>query len=273
MSFLGYKHTEETKRKISEVLQGHSVSEETRRKISEASNGGYFRGRKHTEETKQKMSKAAKGKTFSEETRRKIGLASKGRTFSEEAKEKMGRPHRGKPKSEATRRKMSEAARRNWSNPEFLNSRRKSWPNLNFETGQCFSKKTSQVVYWRSSWEKKALSILEECSLVATYRLEPFAIPYVDHDGRQRSYIPDYEVILTDGRRCLVEVHPDWQWKLEIDQIKREAAHFFCENNGLYFLMWNKEMLFPSQSATKPVGYAHLFSPLEGSETRKVGHA
>ena len=50
------KHTEETKRRISESEKGKTVSSETRKKISVA-----VLGRKISEETKIKMSKARKG--------------------------------------------------------------------------------------------------------------------------------------------------------------------------------------------------------------------
>ena len=80
------KHlSEETRRKLSEAHKGHVVSEETRRKISEVSkvnlkgnknNKGYH----HSDETKNKMSEAHKGKCHSEETKAKIGAANKGNT-------------------------------------------------------------------------------------------------------------------------------------------------------------------------------------------------
>jgi hypothetical protein len=62
--FLGKKHTEESKRKMSEANKGEknsfygkTHSEETKKKISEAG-----KDRKHTEETKKKISDAKKGK-------------------------------------------------------------------------------------------------------------------------------------------------------------------------------------------------------------------
>jgi hypothetical protein len=64
---IGYKHSEETKRKISEAQIGRKHSEETKRKISEAQIG-----RKHSKETRRKLSEAQKGKKHSEETRRKL---------------------------------------------------------------------------------------------------------------------------------------------------------------------------------------------------------
>lgn len=78
------KHSEETKRKISEAHKGmhHSVSEETKRKISEAN-----KGKKRSEETKRKISESLKGNTpwnkgkkFSDETKRKLSEAHGGKT-------------------------------------------------------------------------------------------------------------------------------------------------------------------------------------------------
>lgn len=56
------------RKKMSEAAKGRRHSEETKRKMSE--NGG-FRGRKHSEASKNKMREAAKGKRASEATRRK----------------------------------------------------------------------------------------------------------------------------------------------------------------------------------------------------------
>lgn len=70
----------------SKKLMGHAVSEETRRKISKANKGNAYRlGGKHTEETKKKLSEHRRkngiskgknnpmyGKTHSEETRQKM---------------------------------------------------------------------------------------------------------------------------------------------------------------------------------------------------------
>lgn len=51
------KHSEETRRKMSEAHKGKTHSEETKLKISEAN-----KGRKHSPETKKKMSILSKGK-------------------------------------------------------------------------------------------------------------------------------------------------------------------------------------------------------------------
>lgn len=54
--WLGRKHTEESKKKMSEALRGRKVSEETKRKISEVR-----KGIKLSEETKRRMSLAQGG--------------------------------------------------------------------------------------------------------------------------------------------------------------------------------------------------------------------
>lgn len=79
----GFKHSEETKQKLSEMLSGENsynygrkFSEEHRRKISESNKGKQaFLGKKHTEETKQKIREANLGRTFSTESRKKMSEA------------------------------------------------------------------------------------------------------------------------------------------------------------------------------------------------------
>ena len=97
---LGLRHSEETKRKMSEAKR--KQSEETKKKISEAHNG-----KKLSEETKQKLREVNTGKKLSEETKRKIGEASK--KMSEETKRKISEICSGKKRSEETKRKISEA--------------------------------------------------------------------------------------------------------------------------------------------------------------------
>lgn len=90
------KHvSEETKRKISETLKGHTVSEEIRKKISESG-----KGRKLSEEHRRKLLEAIKGKHHSEEWNRKISEAKKGKPRSEECKRKLSEAHKGQRKGQ-----------------------------------------------------------------------------------------------------------------------------------------------------------------------------
>ena len=63
MALKGFKHSEETKRKLSKFRQGKSQTVETKRKISESLKGhhGYWKGKQFSEEHKRKLSESRKG--------------------------------------------------------------------------------------------------------------------------------------------------------------------------------------------------------------------
>jgi len=99
---MGYEHTDETKRKISEALTGKTFTDEHRRRLSEA----HKTRPPVSEETRKKMSEAHRGKepwnkgvAHTEEHRRKISEANKGMTS----------PMKGKKHTEETKRMMSES--------------------------------------------------------------------------------------------------------------------------------------------------------------------
>lgn len=117
------KHSEETKKKISESHKGIRHSEETKKKLSELRKGQipWNKGISPSEETKQKMSNSLKGikrGPRSEEHKRKLSEALKGRIdnrkgfrHSEEAKKKISEARRGKPghpMSEENKKKLLE---------------------------------------------------------------------------------------------------------------------------------------------------------------------
>lgn len=88
-SNLGFKHSDETKAKISRAHVGKSL----------------------TDECKAKISTAMTGKTLSDEVRIKVGNARRGKKHSEETKAKIGASRVGVRYSEEARRKISEAAK------------------------------------------------------------------------------------------------------------------------------------------------------------------
>jgi len=97
---LGVKHSEETRKKMSEASR--NISEETRKKRSVA-----LTGRKHTEQSKRKISEAKRN--ISEETRKKISEAAKDRMSSKEARKKISEALTGRKLSQETKKKISQA--------------------------------------------------------------------------------------------------------------------------------------------------------------------
>lgn len=112
-----FRHTEESKHKMSIAQTGNIKSNETKKKISISKNGKA--GKPHSNEAKKKISNAAKGRKNSEESKQKLSAAKMGKTHSEDTKLKMSRASKGKPKSEETKRNMckpkSEEHKRNMS--------------------------------------------------------------------------------------------------------------------------------------------------------------
>ncbi|KKQ97048.1 MAG: hypothetical protein UT24_C0054G0002 [Candidatus Woesebacteria bacterium GW2011_GWB1_39_12] len=89
-SQLGFRHSEESKRKISELKNGLRPSQETKRKMSKSQSG-----RKHSEESKQKISQANKKTKIIKETYRDESNPMFGKRHSEEARRKMSGSHIG----------------------------------------------------------------------------------------------------------------------------------------------------------------------------------
>lgn len=102
------KHSEETKKKISEAGKGRKMSEETKKRISEAE-----KGKHNSEEAKRKLSEAHKGKTFSDEHKRKLAESHKGKHQSEEHKRKLSESRKGKHHSEEWKKNISNALKGN----------------------------------------------------------------------------------------------------------------------------------------------------------------
>lgn len=120
------KHSEETKRRISESNKKTFSNPELRDRIRKAATGNNnMYGKKMSEEAKRKISVANKGekngmwgKKLSEETKRKIGNASKGnknclgRKLSDEHKKKIGDASRGE-RNHSFGKKRSEEEKEN----------------------------------------------------------------------------------------------------------------------------------------------------------------
>ena len=102
-SSLGRHHSEETRRKISDIKKGHGFSNEALRKMSDAK-----KGHKLSDETRRKLSEAHKGLEFSNEHRHNMSKAQTGHKVSEETRRKLSDANMGHHPSDETRRKSEQ---------------------------------------------------------------------------------------------------------------------------------------------------------------------
>ena len=124
-SNIGRKHSEETKRKMSEAQKGRRHTENTKKLIAlkkqeyYKSHVGPRFGMKNTEESKKKTSQSLKGHTHREESKQKMSNSRKGKSPTEYTKKKMSESHknrehhlRGQKMSEEQKKKISESLKK-----------------------------------------------------------------------------------------------------------------------------------------------------------------
>ena len=102
-SSLGCKHSEESKRKMSEAIKKRWLDPEVRKHLFEAAK------KLHSDpEYRKKIAESKKGKPLSEEHRKHLSEVRKGKPLSEEHKRHIGESRKGKPLSEEFRKHLSE---------------------------------------------------------------------------------------------------------------------------------------------------------------------
>jgi hypothetical protein len=104
--------SEENKKKISQANRGHRHTEETKKRMSERVSGknNPLFGKHHSAETRRKISEAHKGKHISEEHKRKLNGSWIGKHHSIESRKKISEASKGRHYSIATRKRMRESA-------------------------------------------------------------------------------------------------------------------------------------------------------------------
>lgn len=95
-----------------------------------------------------------------------------------------------------------------------------------------------QDLWVRSSWEVRAIKVLDKHPCVEWYEYEPFVLPYL-FDGQQRNYIPDFKVSLEGGITEVWEIKPQTWWCHAVNAAKWEALSRHCSKQGFNTLMVN----------------------------------
>lgn len=112
------KHSEETKKKLSDLKKGVPFTDQHQLNLSIAGKGKKpsmgMLGKKMTEETKNKMSKSHKGKSQSPEHIRNAAEARKGFKHTDETIQKIRESKLGRPQSQERNQKQSDAMKAYW---------------------------------------------------------------------------------------------------------------------------------------------------------------
>lgn len=114
-----------------------------------------------------------------------------------------------------------------------------------FKTGAYTSIKSGEIFKFRSGWEHLLMIYLDNDSTVMSWSYETIEIRYTSNKKtqRQRRYIPDFFVIMRDGRRRLIEIKQMRKLNNRITLLKTNAAIGWCnENNATYELITEIEL-------------------------------
>lgn len=110
-----------------------------------------------------------------------------------------------------------------------------------------FNQLSRERIIYRSSYELKFITWLEQSNLVKGWGSECFCIPYLFVDGTTHKYYPDYFVEMTDGTKMVVEIKPYNQTQKPVNEncwaakeyakniCKWKATMEFCKKKGYQF--------------------------------------
>jgi len=121
-------------------------------------------------------------------------------------------------------------------------------PRTSYDAGWVTTR-MGEKVYCRSSYEKKAVDILNSFEDVISIKAEPLRIPY-EVSGARRFYLPDFLVSMTNGDSYLIEVKPMSQMEEGRNQIKFAAAKRYAKKHNMIFLIWTEDILFNNNGST-----------------------
>lgn len=186
--------------------------------------------------SKGKKGKTHKGAPHSEETKTHLSvIASDGR------RKGVGNAMFGKLHNQKSRDQMSETRTRKIINGEYDRSK---WA----KRGELFAVKANRVIPYRSSFERRAIEIIEADENVISFKFESIRISYcygnrVDGSPQNRYYIPDFLIERIDGSTVLMEVKPICYLESAINVAKFAAAREYCVKNGWTFEVWTQKEL------------------------------
>tara|TARA_Y100000034_G_scaffold137039_1_gene219433 strand:+ start:4818 stop:6239 length:1422 start_codon:yes stop_codon:yes gene_type:complete len=112
---------------------------------------------------------------------------------------------------------------------------------LGFKSGKkgwYTSTKTDNRMFYRSSYELRAMIYFDECDDVIDYKHEPYSIPYGKNN--EKNYLFDFIVYFKNNITKIIEIKA--RYFLKIDKIiireKAIAAKKYCDENNMKYEIW-----------------------------------
>ena len=191
----------------------------------------------HTEETKSLMREKAKGRKDSLEVRatKKAAQQKRFAQMSLEERKQFVKDHnlfaKGcKWSEEAKERKGQTVAE--------LLVKGYCW-----KQGHFISVKSNKKIYYQSSYEKKALEILDTDLYVVSFDRCPHIVNYV-FQNKKHHYVPDFLVDYINKCSVIIEVKPKVFVSTPQNVAKFQSVKIFCDQNNMTFEVWTEDQLF-----------------------------
>lgn len=92
------------------------------------------------------------------------------------------------------------------------------------------------LVRCHSGWEREFATYLDGCEAVTSFKKDAVRVPYT-FDGKNRSYFPDFLIVLASGKHLIAEVKPTAMLAKPMNVAKIAALREFCESLGSQMLL------------------------------------
>ena len=199
------------------------------------------RGNPRPKEVCEKISASKQGVSFSDEHKQNLSISAQKRPTrtkcfpcTEETKEKLRLVNLGKTIPEDVRQKISRTMSYRLRTIERKNG---------YVSGWFVSRKFNSKMFYRSSFEKRALEIFEELDSVVFLKSESCVLPYVNEENKLRHYVVDYHLQLGSGEEFLVEVKPSGLLNDSLNLLKFAAAREWARSTGMFFCILTENEL------------------------------
>lgn len=110
-----------------------------------------------------------------------------------------------------------------------------------YESDKCPGKRP----FFRSHLELLVHFHLSNNNDVEYYQYEPFSIPIMDEHGRERRYVPDFQVFYKSKTRpIIVECKPEYMVDKKDNPNKFEHMKMFVSENDFEFEIWSEKLIY-----------------------------